>query len=250
MRRLIIILTSACALICIGNSIPLEQQAPFFSAKPAASGGGGGGYTIIAHTSKGGNTTTVTTDAINTTGANLLIAFGGYYNGTPSGFTDSKGNTWTPLTGQGSGATFIQGYWSVPTSVGSGHTFQFDAAFPSLCVMALAGANASPFDLQDGNSGVGGATTIQASGSINPSVDGSLVVSSTSGGLNDFTYTVNSGVTLLEYVQNTSAGAGNHLNLGLGYLIQTPHASINPTWTISAGETTTRSTSLSSFKPQ
>lgn len=211
--------------------------------------GGGGGFSLVAHTSKGGNTTTVTTDPIDTSGATLLIALGGYYSGSVT-FTDSKGNTWTPLTLQGSGTLFTQVYWCVPTSVGSGHTFHFDAAFPGLCVMAFYGANASPFDLQDGNSGVGGATTIQAAGAINPSVDGSLVVSAVAVGLNDFTTTVDSGLTVIEYVQNTSGGAGNHLNFGLGYLIQSPHASINPTWTISTGSTTTRSTSLSSFKPQ
>lgn len=248
MRRLVIILA---AILCCGATTSSFQNGKIQNGTIGASVSGGGGFTLIAHTSKGGNTTTVTTDAIDTTGATLLIAFGGFYNGTTNGFSDSKGNVWTPLTGQGAGNILLQGYWCVPTTVGSGHTFQFDAAYPGLCVLAFSGANASPFDLQDGNNSVGNATTIQAASAINPSVDGALVVSAVAVGLNDFTTTVDSGLNpAIEFVQNTTAGTPNFLNFGLGYMIQSPHASINPTWTISTGTSTARSTSLSSFKPQ
>jgi hypothetical protein len=212
-------------------------------------GGGGGGLTLVSHTSKGGNTTTVTTDAIDTTGANLLIAFGGYYNGTPSAFSDSKGNTWTVATNAGAGTLLCQEYYCVPTSVGSGHTFQFDAAFPGLIVLAYSGANATPLDRSTNGFDVGGATTIQNFGAMIPSVNGTLIFAGVCAGLNDFSPTVDSGLTVAEYVQNTAGGAGNHLNFAVATNLQTTATSINPTWTISTGTTTSRSSLTTSYKP-
>lgn len=209
------------------------------------------GWTLIAHTSKGGNTTTVTTDPIDTSGATFLYAYGGFYNGTTNGFTDSKGNSWTPLEPGGAGTQLSQAYWCVPTSVGGSHTFQFDAAFPGLIVLAYSGANATPFDVQTNGFDTGStATTIQAFGPRTPSVNGCLIISAVNCGLNDFTSTVDSGFGVVEYVQNTSAGAGNHLNFAVGTNIQTTATSVNPTWTTSSGGVTAKSTLLSGWKPQ
>ena len=50
---------------------------------------------------------TVTTDAIDTTGANLLIVLVDDFQTDASVLTDSKGNTWTPLTAQAEAAAVL-----------------------------------------------------------------------------------------------------------------------------------------------
>ncbi len=194
-------------------------------------------YALVVATSKGGNTNqTITTDAVNTTGADLIVINVGYYSGTTPTIapSDSKGNTWTALTAHNQVSTLVGNrmfYCAAPT-VGSGHTFtQEDLvanAYPSIQMLAFSGAHASPFDQQTGAVSSGSASTL-ATGSLTPSEDNCLVVAGLGHEVNSAgAVSINGGFTATTeaYVGSTSEGSG------CAYLIQTSAASANPTWNV------------------
>ena len=117
---------------------------------------------LIAHTSAGGGAGG-TSGAVDTTGATFLVAVGVADSGTPS-ITDSKGNTWTPLTQVGgSFPTYHQCrlYYVTNPTVGSGHTFTVAGTNASACFAAHDTIDTtSPFDAEAGaqNLGVSAAT--------------------------------------------------------------------------------------------
>ena len=129
--------------------------------------------TLVAHAAMpaGGGTTS----AINTTGAKILVAAVSTYvsSGTIS---DSKSNTWVPLTANGSGGNAVaQLFYVVNPTVGTGHTFTSSGSYISASVAAFAGvATTSPFDEQTGSTGSG---STLATGNITPSNANSLIVS-------------------------------------------------------------------------
>ncbi len=113
-----------------------------------------------------GGSQSATTGAVDTSGADLLVAVVAYYNvGTPAGgdLTDSKGNTWTKRGNQQGGAGgSLTMYWCNPSSVGSGHTFTFASAstYMALMVLAFSGSDtAGAFDQES----TGGAPASQSS---------------------------------------------------------------------------------------
>lgn len=83
-----------------------------------------------------------TTGTINTTGANLLVACVSYYaNATDPTIADSKGNSWTLAKAQeGAQSSHIRLFYSVPTAVGSAHTFTVtgNGSMSSINLMAFA----------------------------------------------------------------------------------------------------------------
>lgn len=180
-------------------------------------------YTLVAHQLS--NTgSPITTSAIDTTGADLLIAFGTYpLSNTPS---DSKGGTWTPLTAQsGYGRLF----WCKPTSVGTGHTFSLtDSGGTALAIQAWSGSAASPFDQQNGF--VGNApTSVWKPGAVVPTENNELIVcgaglGSGIGGAG--TLSIDSGFTISDQVPY-----GVSYYCGFAYLVQTTAGSVNPEWT-------------------
>src|SRR5271163_3787727 len=118
-------------------------------------------------------------NAINTTGANLLV-MSTVQNGS-GGMTvsDSKGNTWVALTPQSqfsSDEACI--FYVVNPTVGTGHTFQSN--FPNsatssggLIVTAWSGADTtSPFDVQNGT---GYFSSTAQPGSVSPNANNELV---------------------------------------------------------------------------
>jgi len=175
-----------------------------------------------------GGTNGCTTSGANTTGATLIVASVTNFSASaPTTPTDSKGNTWTPLTDRVSGTTLHNRlFYTVPTSVGSGHTFtDTDTGdFPGMTVLAFSGtAASSPFDVQNGGTTTSGTTL--ASGSITPSLN------------NDSSFATPIGI-------NEGTTGGNEGNY-MSYLIQNPAAAVNPTWTCTAP----RAASIASFKP-
>ncbi len=184
-------------------------------------------WSLISSVNAGPNSATCTTGAIDTTGANLLVAvITGL--GTNPVVTDSKSNTWitvTAATGPGTLSTQIV-YVKNPT-VGSGHTFTFTVAgagYPSGCVGAFHGADTSQnIDQHAQNNVLAVATTAQA-GSITPSVNNELIIFGT-GWLNVTYDSVDSGCTI---IQKVTPGAGN-TSAGLAWTQQTTAAAINPT---------------------
>lgn len=177
----------------------------------------------------------ITTTAVDTTGADFIVVTVGWYIlSSDYAFSDSKGNTWTPLTQyDNTGITRI--YYCVNPTVGSGHTFSVAGSFvfAFLCATGWTGTNATPAD-QD----VGG--TDSTPGPITPSVDNSLIISAAT--FSDGGSYLASGMTVEEF-QNYAGG----VNFGgaQAYHIQGSAASFGPTW--SGG--TVSSSAIASFKP-
>lgn len=188
-------------------------------------------YALI--TSLQGNSTDsngFTTSSGNTTGADLIIV--SLATGVSSGtISDSKGNTWTPLTQRTGGFSdrFYQFFYCQGGTVGSGHTFSVTgtANFPSLCVSAWSGSTAAPFDVENGNSLAFG-NSIQT-GSITPTVDNELLVT----GMcydDTSTPTIDVGFTVLQTLPVTGFG---YTGQQIAYIIETTATAKNPTfsWT-------------------
>jgi hypothetical protein len=189
----------------------------------------------------------VTTGAIDTTGADLLILqLESFLSATEPTVSDSKGNTWTPLTAYGTGVnTRTRIFYSVNPTVGSGHTFTATglSTFPSIVASAWSGADtATPFDQENGATIAASSTSAQT-GSVTPSEDGELIIaawghdSATTG-----TPSVNGGFTLLEAAPNN----GQAFGIAQAYLIQTSAAAANPTLSWTGG--TAGSTAIATFK--
>src|SRR6185436_5864709 len=109
-----------------------------------------------------------TTASINSSGATVLIAVVGDYVGGSTTLTDSKSNTWTPLTTRGSGSLNETFYYSINPTVGSSHTFTANSSssYPCLAVAAFTNVKTtSPLDQSNGANGNGNSPSI---GSITP----------------------------------------------------------------------------------
>jgi len=212
---------------------------------PAA---GGGAITLITHvgaqSSNGGNS--VTTGSVDTSGANLLVCATIAGTSTPNTPTDAKGNTWTGLTAYHptGGSVFVKMWYSVPTTVGSGETFSFSqsSTFPSIFCGAWSNSIASPFDVENGN---GTTSSPVQPGSITPSANNYLVVTSAYSNAATGAPTVSGGsVTLLD---SAALSGGNAYGGGLGYVVQTTATAVNPTWA-STGSPSEMASGIASFK--
>lgn len=163
-----------------------------------------------------------TTTPINTTGGDLIVVGMSWYaaNLATISTSDSKGNTWIPLT-TSSSATGTRLFYAKNAICGTGHTFTWTASANSwigITVFVFSGSDLSaPFDLETGAADFG-ATTL-ASGSITPSMNGCAIVSSASAGDGTITATP---------AGMTAVGAA-------AYVIQTTAAAINPSWSRTGG---------------
>jgi hypothetical protein len=180
-----------------------------------------------ANTSSSG---AVHTDAVNTTGANLLVAVLSCFGATPSvTVSDSKSNTWTALTNYLGTDANVRIYYSVPSSVGTSHSFNAAQAggatpFPSISVSAFSGAHATPYTSQV--AGSGGTGTSRQPGSITPSEDNCLVISGV-----DFNTGTSPSINSSFTIGATSIYVSSYrLGGSIAYLIQTTATVVNPTW--------------------
>lgn len=178
---------------------------------------------FVAGVNAGGDTTTVTSGAIDTTGANLIVVHVVSYSAGSATLSDSKGNTWTKLTDRlaGGGIRGTLFYVFNPT-VGSGHTFTGGNSYPVVSVAAFSGADAAPFDVENGATGSG--ATLQP-GSVTPSTANNIVVCGVSDGSTTGTPAIDSGFTEPNAEADGAAFSGT-----IGYLIQTAATAQNPTW--------------------
>lgn len=190
-------------------------------------------FALIANAGASGTDSTATTGAINTTGANLLIAHVATFQPTPAALTDSKGNTWTALTAHSSlGSSESRFYYVASPVTDAAHTFTASGAlsYPSITVQAWSGAHASPFDQESGAVGDPPVSSIQP-GSLTPSGNNYLVVTGlTFSGMD--TVAINGGFTISDQV---NFGTGNNFGGGLASLVQTSAAASNPTWSWPGG---------------
>lgn len=114
-----------------------------------------------------------TTDAIDTTGANLLVVASGATAPALTGFSDSKGNTWN-LIASPAGSTYALLYWCAPTSVGSGHTVTSKLA-NSTKIFAALNIGGTP-SADTSASAYSASATSLASGSITASDAGNITL--------------------------------------------------------------------------
>jgi len=179
--------------------------------------------------------TIVTSDAINTSGVDLLVLGAHSYGGTAPAISDSKSNSWTALTlQQGGVGSRMRIYYTVSPTVGSGHTFTVSgggvAIYPVVTVFGFSGVKlASPFDQENG----AGAVTVSslATGSVTPSEDNELLVAFASTNVEDVT-AVSASFTLVHHGPNTAPSVG----FGSSYQIQTTATARNPSFTFAASD--------------
>lgn len=192
------------------------------------------GFSNILHVAaKSSNSNTISTSSsFDTTGSDLLIVMTTVFNSAPA-LTDAYSNTWTSLTGQGCITSLIKAqlfYCNPPSNkVGANHTFTLTGStvYPALCVLAVTGSAASPFDVENGASNITVGSTAQG-GTVTPSVDNEIVISGYVCGTPSTTYSINQGFTISDQLAYTSGQADG---CALAYLIQTTATAQNPTWT-------------------
>ena len=205
-------------------------------------------FTLLSNTvNSTGTASTATTPSITTTNANLIvIAITGYNAGTGLGVTDSKGNSWTPLTSRvGNSITVSKLYYCFNPINGTGHTFtvNFATGYPSITVTAWTGARTvSGFQAESG-AGNSSASTTVLPGSITPDTDGSLAVTGLSME-NLGTMSISAPFAVSNF---KSYVAAQNMGLAQGYYIQPTAAAVNPTWTASASQI--KSASMAVFRP-
>lgn len=180
----------------------------------------------------------VTTDAVNTSGASLLVVVLSLFTDIDGTYAvnDSYSNTWSPLTpygGSNAGDYDVKIFYVENPTVGSGHTFSTATAsglqYPVLCAAAFSGTVTSGvFDKENGH-GNSSSTTSEANSSLTPTNANSLVVTGVvlRGFSDSQTFSLNGGFTKQE---SQSASAGNSVSGALGYLVQSSAAASAPTW--------------------
>jgi hypothetical protein len=224
----------AFILVCLSAQAQMPPPPLVSSKRAAAGGGGGGGIALVSSTIKGH----ATTDAIDTTGANLIVIGLSWYSDAPS-VSDSKGNTWTALSTYGSSPYLVRLFYCLNPSVGGSHTFSTTANIYVLNVAAFSGVTA--FDAESG-AGNGNATTIQP-GSITPAVASGLFITALCFAELGTTASINSTFTILN---GTSDAGGNNLLGSMAYKISS--SAENPTWTKTGGNNEVNA-AMATFKP-
>lgn len=196
---------------------------------------------LVASTKKNGTGNSVTSNAIDTTGATLLIvATNSSGSAAIPVISDNKGNTWNTLTTYS--RTVIS--YAVNPTVGTGHTFTGTrtSSFPSIVVGAFSGAKlSSPFDQQNG------ATTASATslstGSITPTENDELLVFALGRNASS-AVSVNVGSIL----EDQANAPGTAYGIAIGYEIQTTATARNPQFSWSGA--TGAGAAIASFKAE
>jgi hypothetical protein len=162
------------------------------------------------------------TSPIDTTGANFILLSVSY---AVSGATvnDSKSNTWTSLTNNGSSLRLF--YCFNPT-VGTNHTFTGNASYVLISAVAFSGVKTSPFDVESIASTASGPTL--SAGSITPSQNKSLIIAAVTVNGDGTSTSINNGFTIVQSEQYVS---GVNVGSGIAYKVITTGGAINPTWT-------------------
>jgi hypothetical protein len=203
---------------------------------------------LIAHTTgRSTDSNGFTTGAIDTTGANFIII--GLATAVTGGtISDSKGNTWHPLTEWVGGAADRQFrfFYCQSCTVGSGHTFTVTGTgiFPLLLVEAFSGiAAASSFDVQNGNGpGICCGNSISTN-SVTPSAANELVIAGLEYDVTDIP-TIDSGFTITD---TSPAGPFGAQGGQMAYLIETTATAQNPTFSWSP-DNSRGTTGIATFK--
>ncbi len=186
---------------------------------------------LVARTVKVGTGATVANDAINVTGANLLLALCCSYQNAQA-VSDNKGNVYTGLTERlwlGSDRRIRLFYCLNPITDPSLVVTATGGGFPSIGVAAFSGVKVSgAFDQEAG----GGITNVGFSpGLITPSADNALMIAGICTSGDPGNMQINSSYDLL-----WGPGASG-MGVGLAYKTVSPASAQSPsfTWTNNAG---------------
>lgn len=171
----------------------------------------------------------VTTGNIDATGASLLVACVGAYNGAGAPtFSDSTADVWTALTERDStanGGVRVKGYYKTsPTSGNHQLTASGTGSFPSIEAAAFSGtATSSPLASENGNA-INAGDVSMTTGSVSPAST-ALVFSCL--GMRDVvgTMSINSSFTITDQADDNAHSFATALSYKLS-----PSASENPTW--------------------
>ena len=221
MRILIALLVSAV--------MALANPLIFLSGKPPTAAAA---FTFVAGTgAASANSTNVTTGAIDTTGAKLMvIGVTRWAAGGVPAISDSKGNTWTALTGVVAGGDVgAQLYYCINGTVGTGHTFTGSASnsYPAIAVVCFSSTGIPTFDQEGTNSSTAPPSSLGLTGSITPAGNNYAFVTVLGSRATGTSQTI-TGFTIVH--QNNYDGGGAHYSNGTAYQIQTTATATNPTW--------------------
>lgn len=179
--------------------------------------------------------------AIDTTGVDLIVACLAI-NDSPAEssptFVDNKSNTFTRITDAvstgGSDDTRSALYYVQAPSVGSGHTFTYDANalnFPSMIIWTFSGSVSSPLDQQAQD---GAATDTINVGPVTPSENNELLVTClTHKDVDVGAPSIDDGFTGTASIQHIHDA---FLGIGMARKIHTTAGTEEPTWTVTADE--------------
>lgn len=199
-------------------------------------------FSLVANSSGFSTSGTATTGAMNTAGANLMVAIGG---GDGDTISDSNGNTWTDIVAPvADGFTLFAFKYVLNPTVGAGHTVSVASGRVSLCVSAWSGA-ASSSVLDTTISGASVATGSYGPGSITPSQANSLGIAAAGDIFQaGAPLTINFGT-----ISNTADTVGNFANSSMAYEIQTAATARNYTWSWTGATGVHISAAAAFFKP-
>jgi hypothetical protein len=188
--------------------------------------------TKVANTGKPSATTT---DAIDTTGATLLIIGTHTWVSAATGASDNKGNTWHALTASGDANCgyarifYAYDHGGSALVVGSGHTFTITGGgAQTITAAAFAGTDITSAVYERENGGLNASIAqVVACGSVTPDAINELILALYSDGYStNADLTINSSLTLLSMPHDGANMAG-----GMAYYVDPNTNPINPIWT-------------------
>lgn len=187
-------------------------------------------FSFIASVGAGSGSNGSTTSSMNTTGAKLIVmSVIGYAPSAVCTVSDSKSNTWTPLTlaYDSYPQTYQQFYYCVNPTVGSGHTFTTSgtASYSGCNVIAFDCTMTPYYDQFAANDGI---INTMNPGSITAVQDNTLFITGVSVLNTGLSYTIDSGYTI---TNQQAYSAGNNLSDAMAYKITTGLPTLNPLWT-------------------
>jgi hypothetical protein len=174
-----------------------------------------------------------TTTSFDSTGADFICGVSLYGTGAAEAFSDNKGNSWTQQRNDVSANsnTGLALNWTLPTTVGAGHTFTEAANFARIGILALSGvAQTFTIIIDDGSaSDPNTVATWNPTSGYTPGFDGSIQITGVSEGFLDRAPTITAPFTVA--AESHDPTASNAIEGGFGYSIQTNAVPVNPTWT-------------------
>lgn len=204
------------------------------------------GWTRKAGVSAGG-VGNFTSGPIDTSGANLIVVNvnSAIFGGTGV-LSDSKSNTWTPLTSYADlagGRTQLYFCYGPATDIN--HTFTLTGSIGSaITVLALSGASSSPPDNDAGHTTNGSASSVQP-GSITPTEAGEIIITGLGTATGSWgTLSIDSGFTIDTSIDFFS---GSNEGSAIAYFVQGAASPVNPTWSFSSA-VGSAGASIASFK--